>query len=66
MGSKEIPTLGDNVEHIEEHSQKMAFTQSPSLANNLKMLNNYSIFTLIGFSLGSLEIYKGDLVHERQ
>ena len=42
MGSKEIPTLGDNVEHIEEHSQQMAFTQSPSLANNLKMLNNYS------------------------
>ena len=30
------------------------------------VLNNYSTFRLDGFSLGSLEICRGDLVHEKQ
>ena len=50
-----IRSLGNCIEHIrwdhwrlkytEVQSQQMAFTRSPSLSNNPKILNNYLIFT---------------------
>ena len=48
-GALEMCVLNKVIVHltiIENSPQQMAFTRSPSLSNNPKILNNYLIFTV--------------------